>query len=44
MSLYKFIESSIEENPDITMINFNSGLTYIDIYKYYQKQVKQYYS
>jgi hypothetical protein len=39
MSLYKFIESFIEENPDITKINMNNNLTYTEIYKYYESQV-----
>jgi hypothetical protein len=40
MSLYKFIESYIEENPDLTKINLHSDIGYTEIYKFYETQVK----
>ncbi len=39
MSLYKFIESFIDENPDIKMINVNNQMSYKQVYSYYEGQV-----
>jgi hypothetical protein len=40
MSLYKFIESFIEENQDITKINVNNHMSYKEVYNFYERQVR----
>ncbi len=42
MSLYKFIESSINNNPDLAEINYTNAINYDRYYNFYRIKEKRY--